>query len=93
MTFGIKLSAPEVYQKRMREEATSHVDKSDNFIDDIIVWGNVKEHDEAVEKLMNQCRQAGVTLNKKKMNVAINEVNYLGDISLAKTASEQIQRR
>ena len=74
-------SIPEVFQKRMEENVTSHISTARNFFDDIIVWGStVQEHDDAVKQLLERCQQANVTLNPTKMQVGVHEMKYLGDI-------------
>ncbi|PAA47069.1 hypothetical protein BOX15_Mlig004214g7 [Macrostomum lignano] len=80
LPFGLK-DAPEAYQRKIREEITSHVANSANYIDDIIVWGRTrKEHDDLVRQLLQQCKDKNLKLNKTKAKIGQRELKFLGHI-------------
>ncbi|PAA81393.1 hypothetical protein BOX15_Mlig005974g2 [Macrostomum lignano] len=80
LAFGLK-DAPKAYQRRIKEEVTSQVEKCANYIDDIIVWGKTREeHDQAVRNLLEQCRKKNLTLNRQKTSIGKIELRFLGHI-------------
>lgn len=80
---GIKV-ASQVYALKMREALMSL--KSVRAIaDDIIVWGcgetldeAQKDHDHNLTALLNRCRQCGIRLNKSKMRINCDSVDFMG---------------
>ena len=77
LPFGIS-SAPEVYHKIVHEifEGISGVDTS---MDDIIVWGNTKkEHDVALERVLQAARKNNLKLNPDKCMFGVKELTFLG---------------
>ncbi|CAB3991932.1 Transposon Tf2-6 poly [Paramuricea clavata] len=53
--------------------------------DDIIVSGaNTEEHDIALEKVLHRARERNIKFNKKKIQLRVTEVKYLGNIVSAK---------
>jgi hypothetical protein len=78
MPFGI-CSAPEIFHAKIQQlfenEAGIKV-----FMDDVIIWGSsIEEHDARVRKAIEIVRKAGIKLNKKKCEIAVTEVTYLGE--------------
>ena len=50
-------------------------------VDDILVFGrNRTEHDERLKAVMEHLKTAGVTLNERKCEFAVDQVNYLGHV-------------
>ena len=51
------------------------------IVDDILVYGNTpQEHNENLIRVLDRCRSAGIKLNKDKMQVWVQEVEYFGHI-------------
>ena len=50
-------------------------------VDDILVFGRDRtEHDERLKAVMEHLKTAGVTLNERKCEFAVDQVNYLGHV-------------
>ena len=78
LPFGIS-SAPEIYHRTINS-LFSHLEGVDTSMDDIIVYGSTpQEHDERLEATMNVVREVGLKLKKKKCEVGVEELTYLGD--------------
>ena len=78
LPYGIK-SAPEVYHKRIHEmfEGIPNVDTS---MDDIIIYGkNDKEHDLALNHVMERVNENNLKLNADKCIFGVQELVFLGD--------------
>ena len=83
MPFGI-CSASDVAQKMVDDEF-SDIPCALAVHDDIIVSGaNTEEHDIALEKVLHRARERNIKFNKKKIQLRVNEVKYLGNIVSAK---------
>ena len=85
MPFGIN-SAPEVWQRKMREhiEGLKGVEViADDFV--IVGFGNTPaewqaDHDRNVRAFLNRCRERNLKLNKKKARLRQQEVPFIGHI-------------
>ena len=85
MPFGIN-SAPEVWQRRMREhiEGLAGVEViADDFV--IVGFGNTPaewqaDHDRNVRAFLDRCRERNLKLNKKKARLRQQEVPFIGHI-------------
>ena len=83
MPFGI-CSASDVAQKMVDDEF-SDIPGALAVHDDIIVSGaNTEEHDIALEKVLHRARERNIKFNKKKIQLRVTEVKYLGNIVSAK---------
>ena len=79
MPFGI-CSASDVAQKMVDDEF-SDIPGALAVYDDIIVSGATpEEHDTALEKVLNRARERNIKFNKKKIQLRVTEVKYLGNI-------------
>ena len=79
MPFGVK-SAPEHFEKKMTEEL-ANLDGVISIMDDILIHAKTeKEHNERVEKTLQQLSDAGVTLNKDKSEFGKTEIKFAGHI-------------
>jgi hypothetical protein len=77
LPFGIH-SASEVFHKRM-SQIIENIDGAVCYIDDVLVCGKTKEeHDERLNKVLEQLRANNVKLNKQKCKFAQTEIQYLG---------------
>jgi hypothetical protein len=77
MPFGI-CSASDVAQKMVDDEF-SDIPGALAVYDDIIVSGATpEEHDTALEKVLNRARERNIKFNKKKIQLRVTEVKYLG---------------
>ena len=85
MPFGIN-SAPEVWQRRMREhiEGLKGVEViADDFV--IVGYGNTpaewqSDHDQNVRAFLNRCRERNLKLNEKKARLRQQEVPFIGHV-------------
>ena len=49
------------------------------IVDDILVYGKTpQEHNENLIRVLDKCRNVGIKLNKDKLQVGIQEVEYFG---------------
>ena len=79
LPFGIK-SAPEVFQAAM-DRLLEGLDGVAVVMDDILVHAaNQEEHDRRLRALLDRCRAKGLKLNKKKCQVSVSEVKYIGHV-------------
>ena len=79
MPFGI-CSASDVAQQMVDDEF-SDIPGALAVHDDIIVCGaNEEEHDTALEKVLQRARERNIKFNKKKIQLRVTEVKYLGNI-------------
>jgi transposase InsO family protein len=79
LPMGLK-SASEVFHKRLKQ-IFSHIPHTDNWIDDILVWGKTREeHDRALNEVLTAAKNNNLTLKKKKCEFAKSEIKYVGHI-------------
>ncbi len=75
LPFGVA-DGPEVFQRVMTE---NFAEFAEVVVDDLLVWGKSKdEHDQRLEATLRKAREIGVVFNKKKLELATNEVTYVG---------------
>ena len=49
------------------------------IVDDILVYGKTpQEHNENLIRVLEKCKSVGIKLNKDKLQVRIQEVEYFG---------------
>ena len=85
MPFGVN-SAPEVWQRRMREhiEGLKGVEViADDFV--IVGYGNTpaewqSDHDQNVRAFLNRCRERNLKPNEKKARLRQQEVPFIGQL-------------
>ena len=82
MPFGIN-SAPEVWQRKMREHIEGLKVIADDFV--IVGFGNTPaewqtDHDRNVRAFLDRCRERNLKLNKKKARLRQQEVPFIGHI-------------
>ncbi len=79
MPFGIS-SASEVFQRK-NQETFGDIQGVQMVSDDMIIAGEDDEdHDRILMNVMKRAREAGVKFNKKKIQLKVTEVKYLGNI-------------
>ena len=79
MPFGI-CCASDVAQKMIDDEF-SGIPGALAVHDDIIIAGaTIEEHDRALSKVLQRAREKNIKFNKKKMQLRVNKVKYLGNI-------------
>jgi len=77
LPFGLN-SAPEVFQKRA-QQTFGDIEGVNVVFDDIIIAAStVPEHDETFRKLLQRARENNVRFNRKKLQLTIPTVCYLG---------------
>lgn len=77
LMFGVN-SAPETFQ-RVFAGILAKCRNCVNFLDDALVHGkDEKEHDECLRKVLETLRENNVTLNDKKCEFKVQEVDWLG---------------
>ena len=79
MPFGIK-TGPSVFQN-MNYENFGDIDGVLIYFDDIMIHGRTKEeHDEILRKVLQRARERNVRFNVNKIQIASEQVRYLGHI-------------
>lgn len=79
LPFGIT-SAPEIFQRKMLETLEG-LQGVAVYMDDIIVHGgDMKEHDERLQKVMERLESAGLKLNTEKCVLRKGELHFLGQV-------------
>lgn len=79
MPFGIK-TGPNVFQ-RMNYQNFGDIPNTIIYMDDILVVGKTrKEHDDALKMVLERAREKNVRFNVNKIQIAKEEVRYLGHI-------------
>lgn len=77
--FGI-VCAPEVFQEIM-EMVLSGCENCLHFIDDVIIFGESKEHlERCVEKVLNRFKDYNIVLNHEKCTFSVEQIGFLGHI-------------
>ena len=77
LPFGTKVSA-EIFQKKIFE-ALSDLPGVACIADDVIIHGkNEQEHEENLKKFLSRCRDKGIKLNKKKLDLRMSEITFMG---------------
>ncbi len=77
LNFGINASS-EIFQKAI-EQVLAGVEGCMNISDDIIVFGkNQKEHDEALNAVLQRLEESGLTVNVKKCEFNKKELDFFG---------------
>ena len=63
------------------DEALQGIEQVEKVVDDILIQGETaQEHLNAVVAVLNRCREHGITLNSKKMQLLQSAVKYVGYI-------------
>lgn len=79
LPFGIK-SAPEYFQAAM-ERLLEGLEGVAVIMDDILIYASeMTEHDSRLKAVLQRCREKGLKLNPKKIQLAVPEVKYMGHI-------------
>ncbi len=76
-TMGLSCAGDEF--NRRTDAALAGLSNMSKVVDDIIVYGSdLEEHINDVRQLLLRCRESGITLNKKKFQLAKNNVKFAG---------------
>ena len=85
MPFGIS-PAPEYFQSTL-DQAIENLPGVKTIVDDILIYGEgetqeeaIRDHDQKLLKLLQRCREKGITLNKEKFKMKLTEIPYIGDL-------------
>ncbi|KAK3097548.1 hypothetical protein FSP39_010680 [Pinctada imbricata] len=79
LMFGIS-SAPELYQHTI-QNILSGIEGVNNISDDIIIHGKTgKEHDDRLHEVMNRLKSRGLTVNKDKLELKMNQLTFMGHV-------------
>jgi len=79
LPFGLA-NAPEVFQQ-LTSKYFGGIENVCVYFDDILVSGETqKEHEEALNKVVEQARKLNIKFNLKKLQFEVNEVRFLGMI-------------
>ena len=72
--------APEIYHRTIHQ-LFENIPNVDTSMDDIIIWGSTQEeHDASVRRVLDKCREAGLSLKKEKCEIGVTELKFLGEI-------------
>ncbi|XP_041769686.1 uncharacterized protein K02A2.6-like [Anopheles merus] len=78
LMFGIVI-VPEVFQKIMVQVLAKCSSNAVNYIDDILVFGkSEREHDEALQAVLDEIRKQGILLNQEKCVFKVPVIEFLG---------------
>ena len=76
-------SASKVFHREITAIITD-VPNSANSLDDIVVWGRIlAEHNERLNKVFLKIHKHGLKLNKKKCQIGVKSIVFLGHIILS----------
>ena len=78
MPFSVK-SAQELFQKSINR-LLGDLPGVKTDIDDILVRGRSKEHDQQLKAVLKHCKEIHLTLNRNKCNFGVSKVSYIGHI-------------
>ena len=85
MPFGIS-PAPEYFQSTL-DQAIENLPGVKTIADDILIYGEgetqeeaIRDHDQKLIKLLQRCREKGITLNKEKFKMKLTEIPYIGHL-------------
>ena len=91
LNFGVT-SAAEIFQNHIAEQLAD-IQNAMNTSDDILVHGrNQQEHDEALIKVLNRMREAGLTLNKDKCQFSRDTIEFYGFVFGKKGVSPDVKK-
>ncbi|XP_062576025.1 uncharacterized protein K02A2.6-like [Saccostrea cucullata] len=79
LPFGLK-NSQDIFQQKIDQcfEGMSGVAA---IVDDILVYGRTpQEHNDNLIKVLDKCRSVGIKMNKEKLQVGVQEVEYFGHI-------------
>ena len=76
LNFGTK-SAQDILQIEM-QHMLAGIPRQVNLADDILIGGTVDEHDESLQKVLDVLNKNGITVNKKKCLIDVEEVSFVG---------------
>ncbi|KAI0992744.1 hypothetical protein K3495_g15441, partial [Podosphaera aphanis] len=82
MPFGLT-GAPAAWQRWINELLRDYLDQfCTAYLDDVLIWsnGSQEDHFEKVSKVLKRLSEAGLKLDLKKCDFAVNSVKYLGFI-------------
>lgn len=79
LPMGLK-QAPGIFQEFMDRNLSGLEDICLAYLDDIIVFstGTKHKHLEVVLKVLERCKEKGLILNKKKAQIGVQEIEFLG---------------
>lgn len=70
----------DIFQSKM-DECYSGLDEVVNIVDDILVYGSIREqHGANLQKVLDRSPEKGVKINKDKLEVGVTEVVYFGHV-------------
>ena len=79
LPFGVSC-APEIYHRTIHQ-LFENIPNVDTSMDDIIIWGSTREqHDASVRRVLDKCRESGLSLKKEKCEIGVTELKFLGEI-------------
>ena len=79
LPFGVSC-APEIYHRTIHK-LFENIPNVDTSMDDIIIWGSTREeHDASVRRVLDNCRESGLSLKKEKCEIGVTELKFLGEI-------------
>ena len=79
LPFGVSC-APEIYHRTIHQ-LFENIPNVDTSMDDIIIRGSTQEeHDASVRRVLDKCREAGLSLKEEKCEIGVTELKFLGEI-------------
>ena len=75
LPFALSVSA-EIFHRRLLQTFSDHPDVI-CIADDVVVHGKNREHDTHLKTSLRKCRDVGIRLNKKKLELARNKNTFV----------------
>ena len=80
MSFGLK-NAHQVFQRKMDKILSDHSTFIIVYIDDILICSdNEKDHENHLNTFITLCKEYGIVLSEKKVDIKRKEIKFLGMI-------------
>ena len=78
MPFGLK-NAPQVFQRKMDKILSDYLSFIIVYIDDMLICSdNEKDHEKNLNIFITLCKEHGIVLSKKKVEIKKKEIEFLG---------------
>ena len=79
LPFGVSC-APEIYHRTIHQ-LFENIPNVDTSMDDIIICRSTREeHDASVRRVLDKCRESGLSLKKEKCEIGVTKLTFLGEI-------------
>ena len=78
MPFGLK-NAPQIFQRKMNKILSDYSTFIIVYIDDILICSeNEKDHEKHLNTFITLCKELGIVLSDKKVDIKKEEIEFIG---------------